>query len=214
MLEFDVAGHPGCDFHFAVTFPYHSADGGSVTLIREYAQVLGAACIARPPARRRSAHPSLLPGSPPCPPPTLQGVNQLMYCLPTGGYDPRKHSDYQACASAELSEEARLAGGAWVPLLPPDHPGIPEIKWGRCVPWLDGQQGGCRCSLPALRDLPNACLLLPPVECLLLPPPLPQEPVPRLAGAGPAARRGAGAAGQGGAEHRGEGRGGRRPWGI
>ena len=39
VLEFDIAGHPGCDFHFAVTFPYHSADGGSVTLIREYAQV-------------------------------------------------------------------------------------------------------------------------------------------------------------------------------
>ena len=55
----------------------------------------------------------------------------MMYCLPTGGFDPRKHAGYEACARAELSEEARLAGGAWLPLLPEGHPGIAEIKWGR-----------------------------------------------------------------------------------
>ena len=39
ILEYDIIGHPQADFHFAVVFPFHSADGGSVTLIREYAQV-------------------------------------------------------------------------------------------------------------------------------------------------------------------------------
>ena len=36
-----------------------------------------------------------------------QGPNEMMYVLPTGGYDARKHSNLQACAAAELSEEAR-----------------------------------------------------------------------------------------------------------
>lgn len=39
VLEYDIIGHPQADFHFAVVFPFHSAGGGSVTLIREYAQV-------------------------------------------------------------------------------------------------------------------------------------------------------------------------------
>lgn len=40
MHEYDVIGHPQCDFHFAVTFPWHPGPGGgSVTLLREYAQV-------------------------------------------------------------------------------------------------------------------------------------------------------------------------------
>jgi hypothetical protein len=38
--EYDIAGHPQSDFHFAVVFPYHPADA-TVTLIREYAQVGG-----------------------------------------------------------------------------------------------------------------------------------------------------------------------------
>ncbi|PRW56079.1 NUDIX hydrolase domain-like [Chlorella sorokiniana] len=97
VLEYDIIGHPQSDFHFAVVFPYHSADGGSVTLIREYAQ----------------------------------GLNQLMWCLPTGGFDPRRHTSYEACARAELSEEARLAGGSWQPLIPEEHPGIAEVKWCR-----------------------------------------------------------------------------------
>jgi hypothetical protein len=36
-----------------------------------------------------------------------------MYCLPTGGFDRRKHADLRACAEAELSEEVgffRAAG--------------------------------------------------------------------------------------------------------
>lgn len=31
-------------------------------------------------------------------------------------------------AKAELSEEAALKGGEWIPLLPLDHPGIPEVR--------------------------------------------------------------------------------------
>ena len=30
-----------------------------------------------------------------------------------------------------MSEEARLRGGKWIRLLPEDHQGIMEIKWGR-----------------------------------------------------------------------------------
>jgi len=97
----------------------------------------------------RVNEPLLLPGTPPqstcqpvnlstCqpsrPPPLpipapLQGPNQMMWVLPTGGYDPRKHSSYEACARAELSEEAHLTGGDWWSLLPEGHPGIAEVKW-------------------------------------------------------------------------------------
>ena len=34
-----------------------------------------------------------------------QGPNQMMFVLPTGGFDPSKHADWLACAKAELSEE-------------------------------------------------------------------------------------------------------------
>lgn len=60
-----------------------------------------------------------------------QGLNQMVWCLPTGGYDPRKHASWQACARAELSEEAHLEGGTWQPLVPEEHPGIAEVKWCR-----------------------------------------------------------------------------------
>lgn len=57
VLEYDIIGHPQSDFHFAVSFPFHSADGGSVTLIREYAQAGGASrskfCTSMVAATRR-----------------------------------------------------------------------------------------------------------------------------------------------------------------
>lgn len=105
-----------------------------------------------------------------------------MYCLPTGGFEPKKHSDLITCAKAELSEEvcgehssaqaaprkhlrhanvhaaaaqhraqlprhlhhaphrpqALLAGGRWLPLLPPGHAGLSEVKWcmNRFAPYL------------------------------------------------------------------------------
>ncbi|GAB4819899.1 hypothetical protein N2152v2_006945 [Parachlorella kessleri] len=67
-----------------------------------------------------------------------QGVNRLAYSLPAGAFDRRKHSSNEECARAELSEEAMLAGGRWVELLPPGHPGIPEVKWcaNRFTPYL------------------------------------------------------------------------------
>lgn len=81
VIDFDIAGHPQANFSFAVTFPFHpNADGtkgGSVTLVREYAQ----------------------------------GLDALMYCLPTGGMDPAKHTSLLACAQSELSEEVGL--GWW-----------------------------------------------------------------------------------------------------
>lgn len=37
-----------------------------------------------------------------------QGVNEMMFVLPTGAFDPRRHSDSLAAAQAELSEEVRV----------------------------------------------------------------------------------------------------------
>ena len=34
-----------------------------------------------------------------------QGPNALMYCLPTGALDPKRHKDLEECAARELSEE-------------------------------------------------------------------------------------------------------------
>jgi len=67
-----------------------------------------------------------------------QGINDLAYCLPTGGFCPKKHKNMEECAAAELSEEAHLCGGEYIRLLPDDHPGIPELKWSRnrFVPYL------------------------------------------------------------------------------
>jgi hypothetical protein len=41
-----------------------------------------------------------------------QGPNALMYCLPTGAFDPKRHKDLQGCAQSELSEE--VGHGAWL----------------------------------------------------------------------------------------------------
>ena len=115
--EFDIVGHPKCNFHFCVTFPYHppphngngngSGGGGwrdgHVTLIREF----------------------------------CQGISDLVYCLPTGGYDPAKHGTLEACSRAELSEEAHLKGGTLKRLLA-DEVSVPEVKWccNRFTPFI------------------------------------------------------------------------------
>ena len=36
-----------------------------------------------------------------------QGLNDMLFTLPTGGYDPRKHSSHMDAACSELSEEVR-----------------------------------------------------------------------------------------------------------
>lgn len=56
-----------------------------------------------------------------CPQVTLireyaQGPNALLYCLPTGGLDPRRHADLADCAARELSEEVRLGRQARKPV--------------------------------------------------------------------------------------------------
>lgn len=48
-----------------------------------------------------------------------------------GGVDSKKHVSILEAAQHELSEEARLCGGKWIPLLPEGHPGVSELKWGR-----------------------------------------------------------------------------------
>eukprot|EP00892_Ulva_mutabilis_P003937 jgi/Ulvmu1/1915/UM012_0075.1 len=67
-----------------------------------------------------------------------QGANGILYNLPTGGFSPEKHSSLQACAEAELSEEAALRGGSWYSLLPEGHRGVHEVKWccNRFSPFL------------------------------------------------------------------------------
>ncbi|GMH32762.1 hypothetical protein BSKO_00596 [Bryopsis sp. KO-2023] len=67
-----------------------------------------------------------------------QGPHSLTLSLPAGGFDPQKHHSKEECAQQELSEEAQLVGGKTVPLLPPDHPGFPEVKWcaNRFTPFL------------------------------------------------------------------------------
>lgn len=34
-----------------------------------------------------------------------QGLNDMLFTLPTGGFDPRKHSSHSDAAASELSEE-------------------------------------------------------------------------------------------------------------
>lgn len=59
----------------------------------------------------------------------VQGANRYKYALPSGNFDPTHHQDIKQTAVFELEEEANLAGGQWHALLPPNHPGIPEVKW-------------------------------------------------------------------------------------
>ncbi|ORX49917.1 hypothetical protein DM01DRAFT_1409363 [Hesseltinella vesiculosa] len=68
-----------------------------------------------------------------------QGTNEIKYTCVAGSVDRRKHQSPMESAKYELSEEARLTGGDWVCLLPPEQQdGISELKWGRnrFVPYL------------------------------------------------------------------------------
>lgn len=58
-----------------------------------------------------------------------QGAGRYMYALPSGNFDPSQHANIRDTAVFELEEEAQLTGGCWYALLPPDHRGIPEVKW-------------------------------------------------------------------------------------
>ena len=89
-----------------------------------------------------------------------QGPNQMMWVLPTGGFDPVKHGgSKEAGARAELSEEAHLTGGDFQQLTPPNHPGIVEGKWcaNRFTPFLclNPQVGGLILSHPPSPHTPG-----------------------------------------------------------
>lgn len=118
------------------------AHGGGLraTLLRAGRAAGGAAAHGEPPGDWETPGDAAARGAPQV---TLlrehcQGPNAMMFVLPTGGFDPRRHGDREACARAELSEEARLAGGAWQRLLPPGHAGLAEVKWSpnRFTPFL------------------------------------------------------------------------------
>lgn len=113
IYEFDVIGHPRAQFHFCVTFPFHPPEGNN-TSWRD-----GSVTLIKEYA---------------------QGVHEMVYCLPTGAFDPHKHPDYASCARSELSEEAHLTCKQLTPLLQDDeqNPGIPEVKWcaNRFTPYL------------------------------------------------------------------------------
>lgn len=148
---YDIVGHPLSEYQFAVVFAYHPATGG---------QKGGEVTVIREYA---------------------QGPNSMMYCLPTGGFDPHRHHNIQGCARAELSEEAQLCGGKFVRLLPPGHPGFAEVKWckNRFVPFLvidpqlDHTPGSrdaeevieiCRITIDELRELlVSGDMLLPSI---------------------------------------------------
>ena len=57
-----------------------------------------------------------------------QGAGRRMLGCVAGAFDPARHGDAEGAARAEMSEEARLAGGLMVPLM---HSGarLPELKW-------------------------------------------------------------------------------------
>jgi NUDIX domain len=59
-----------------------------------------------------------------------QGLNQLRYSLPSGGYED-KHDSIVDCARQELREEAHLIAGEMVSLMDEGDEGIPELKWSR-----------------------------------------------------------------------------------
>lgn len=73
--DFDVIGHPRSAFRFAVVLPFHPYTDG-----RQGGQVTICKEFA-------------------------QGVVAMMYTLPAGGYDPRKHATLAECAAAEMNEE-------------------------------------------------------------------------------------------------------------
>jgi len=122
-VSYDVVGHPRTACTFVTVFPFHAAT-------KEVGR--------RGRRARRRARDAPPPRSRPPPPPNhsqvtlvrefAQGPNAWLFTLPAGGFDPAKHASLAAAAAAELSEEARLTGGAWTSLLS-DPAGAPEVKW-------------------------------------------------------------------------------------
>jgi hypothetical protein len=110
-VKYDLVGHPRANFRFAVIFPFHPKDSKTNTP----AQVT----VIRE---------------------YIQASNSLGYSLPTGGFNPKKHTSLSNAASDELAEEARLEGSLidMLDQIDPSHPGFVEGKWcsNRFRPYL------------------------------------------------------------------------------
>lgn len=123
-------GHPRAAFSFVVVFPFHprpdGAPGGEVRAPSLYLHV-----AASNHARRwlsescwviRQIRAAYLRGPDAVRPQVTllreysQGVNEMMYVLPTGAFDPQRHACAVAAGRAELSEEVRHQAAPQLPL--------------------------------------------------------------------------------------------------
>ena len=101
-VEYDVVGHPSANFKYCVVFPYH-LDADKRDWQKGHVTVIKEYC---------------------------QGLNDVLYSLPAGAFDPRKHGTDVDCARAELNEEAHLLGGELYHLLGTGVE-VAEVKWCR-----------------------------------------------------------------------------------
>jgi hypothetical protein len=110
-VKYDLVGHPRANFRFAVIFPFHPKDSKAKTPAK--------VTVIRE---------------------YIQASNSLGYSLPTGGFNPKKHTSLSNAASDELAEEARLEGSLidMLDAIDPEHPGFVEGKWcsNRFRPYL------------------------------------------------------------------------------
>jgi 8-oxo-dGTP pyrophosphatase MutT (NUDIX family) len=121
-FSYDVVGHPRASFHSVHVLVAHLRTSSSSSPTFFFVREYG------------------------------QGPNTLIWSLPAGGFDERKHSSLEAAAQAELSEECELSGGELLRLLPHTHPGLLESKWcaNRFTPFLCIDPGAA--ASPGARD--------------------------------------------------------------
>eukprot|EP00208_Stichococcus_sp_RCC1054_P007188 CAMPEP_0206141878 /NCGR_PEP_ID=MMETSP1473-20131121/14512_1 /ASSEMBLY_ACC=CAM_ASM_001109 /TAXON_ID=1461547 /ORGANISM="Stichococcus sp, Strain RCC1054" /LENGTH=269 /DNA_ID=CAMNT_0053536617 /DNA_START=306 /DNA_END=1115 /DNA_ORIENTATION=+ len=150
--RFDVVGHPKAGFQYAIIFAFHPATGGDDDFTSSGADVTSISsdvpASSGPQSRtggRERGNSAGADGGGGCREAEVtilrefqQGPGEMMFVLPSGAFDPRRHADPLAAAQAELCEEAHLSGGDWVDLMAEGAAAPPEVKWcrNRMRPWL------------------------------------------------------------------------------